>query len=51
MYPQWHGVPAGILESAGQFLAVLMLVAVIGGLGFARYERSRCIDEPATAVE
>jgi len=50
MYPQWHEVPASILDSAGQSLAVLTLVAMVGGLGLALYERSRCVDEPATPV-
>jgi hypothetical protein len=50
MYPLWHEVRASILESAGQLLAVLTLVAIVGGLGLALYERSRCVDEPVTPV-
>lgn len=50
MYPLWHEVRSKVLESAGQFLAVLALVAVVGGLGLALYERSRCVDEPATPI-
>jgi hypothetical protein len=50
LYLVWHTVSANFLESAGQFLAVLTLVAIVGGLGLALCERSRCVDEPATPV-
>jgi len=48
LYLLWHEVSAGFAESAGRFLAVLALVAIVGGLALALYERSRCVDEPAT---
>jgi len=50
LYLLWYEVSAGFPESAGTFLAALTPVAIVGGLGLALYERSRCVDEPATAV-
>jgi len=50
LYLIWHEVSTGFVESPGQFLAKLMLVAIVSGLGLALYERSRCVDEPATPV-
>jgi hypothetical protein len=50
LYVLWHEVSKGFVESAGQVLAALGLVAAVGGLALALYERSRCVDEPATPL-
>jgi len=50
LYLIWYTISANLLESTGQFLTVLTLIAAVGGFGLALYERSRCVDEPATPV-